>query len=165
MNFEDNLVHFESELNEIARRKVEEFFSKTSRQICKNFKSSTRSLYVDCFSACFVDFWSEVEDSFMVKIAEALDDFDKKCTVFAGDQFFFLSKTDLENELVSIYREILQTETGKSTMNLRFTKIADKNFRFDSSGRPRHWENLVMIDEAYDMAIIKVFRHSNLMMC
>ena len=41
-------------------------------------------------------------------------------------------------------------------MSLRFAKVFDKSFRFDYSGRPRHWESLVMIDEAYDKAQNKV---------
>lgn len=41
-------------------------------------------------------------------------------------------------------------------MSLRFAKVFDKSFRFDNSGRPRHWESLVMIDEAYDKAQNKV---------
>lgn len=29
----------------------------------------------------------------------------------------------------------------------------EKTFRFDSNGRPRHWESLGMIDEVYDKAL------------
>lgn len=151
------MKHFEFELNEIARRKVQDLFVKISKQICKNFKSSTRSLYADCFSNCSNDFWSDVENNFTIKIVEALNAFDEKFESFSSEDIFCFSKSDLENELVSIYREILLTESSKSSLNLRFTKILDKNFRFDSSGRPRHWESLLMIDEAYDGAIAKVF--------
>ena len=143
-------------MNDISRRISEDYLNKCSRQICKQFKSSTRSLFADCFSNCSESFWDEVENSFMTNIVEALNDFDLKCESFLASEIFLSTKLDLENELVSMYREGLFSESGKSTMNLRFTKVMDKNFRFDAFGRPRYWENLVTIDEAYDNALEKV---------
>lgn len=92
----------------------------------------------------------------MEKIVEALNDFDIVCESFSKSELLSSAKNSLENELISIYRENLLSESNKSTMSLRFTKVLDKYFRFDSFGRPRHWESLVMIDEAYDIAITKV---------
>ena len=92
----------------------------------------------------------------MSKIVQALDEFDTACDSLSKSKTFISAKTELEGELFSIFREILQSESSKSTMGLRFTKILDKNFRFDSSGRPCHWENIPMIDEAYDKAIFEV---------
>jgi len=92
----------------------------------------------------------------MEKIAEALNEFDLVCESFSKSELLSSAKDCLENELISIYRENLLSESNKSTMSLRFAKVFDKSFRFDYSGRPRHWESLVMIDEAYDKAQNKV---------
>lgn len=90
-------------------------------------------------------------------IVEALNEFDTLCESFSKSELLSAAKSGLENELVSIYRENLLSETSKSNMCLRFAKIMDRNFRFDLTGRPRHWESLIMIDDAYDKAITKVF--------
>ena len=92
----------------------------------------------------------------MAEIAESLNNFDTSADSVSNHEALRTSKIELENELVSIYRETLASESNKSTMILRFTKKMDKNFRFDSNGRPRHWESLVMIDDAYDKALTKV---------
>jgi hypothetical protein len=103
-----------------------------------------------------MDFWNDVERQYMEKIAEALNEFDFVCESFSKSELLSSAKDCLETELISIYKENLIAESSKSTLSLRFTKVLDKNFRFDSSGRPRHWESLVMIDEAYDKAMNKV---------
>lgn len=156
MNFESKIRAFEAELEQLSQRKLEDFFSKILRNICKNFKTSTRSIFADCFQNCSSEFWNDVERQYMEKIAESLNEFDFVCESFSKSDLLSSAKDDLENELVSIYRENLLSESNKSTMSLRFAKVLDKNFRFDYSGRPRHWESLVMIDEAYDKAINKV---------
>lgn len=92
----------------------------------------------------------------MEKIVGALNEFDLECESFSKSELLSSAKDCLKNELISIYRENLHSESIKSTMSLRFAKVLDKIFRFDSSGRPRHWESLVMIDEAYDKALNKV---------
>lgn len=156
INFESKIRAFEAELEQISLRKLEDFFSKTSRNICKNFKTSTRSIFADCFQDCSKDFWNKVEQQYMEKIADSLSEFDFACESFSKSDLLSSARDCLENELISIYRESLLSESSKSIMGLRFAKVLDKNFRFDSSGRPRHWESLIMIDEAYDKAISKV---------
>lgn len=156
INFESKIRAFETELEQISLRKLEDFFSKISRNICKNFKTSTRTIFADCFQDCSKDFWDNVEQQYMEKIAEALNEFDFACESFSKSDLLSSARDCLENELISIYRESLLSESNKSIMSLRFAKVLDKNFRFDSSGRPRHWESLIMIDEAYDKAISKV---------
>ena len=136
--------------------KIEEFLMKISRMICTKFKSSTRSIFADCFGNCSTDFWDELESRFMAKITDSLNEFDSSCDSVSNHEILRASKNDLEKELISIYRENLFSESNKSTMILRFTKKMDKSFRFDSNGRPRHWESLGMIDEAYDKALNKV---------
>lgn len=159
VSFEDKLVALETELEEVSKRKLEEFLDKTSRGICKKFKSSTRSIFADCWQNCSIEFWSDVERQFMDRIVEALNEFDSICESFSKSELLSAAKFGLENELVSIYRENSLSETSKSNMCLRFTKIMDRNFRFDLSGRPRHWESLLMIDDAFDKSITKAIIH------
>lgn len=156
VNFDERLISFEAELEELSKRKLDDYYSKTSRTVCKAFKTTTRTIFADCFQNCSKDFWIDVEQQYMERIADALDEFDRACEFFTKSDILTASKNNLESELISIYRENLLSETNKSTMGLRFTKLMDKNFRFDSSGRPRHWDSLIMIDEAYDKAINKV---------
>lgn len=129
---------------------------KISRSISKNFKSLTRSFFADCFSNCSKKFWDDLEHRFINEIADSLNEFDASCVSLSNDEILRAAKNELENELISIYREALLSESNKSTMILRFTQNMDKSFRFDLNGRPRHWESLGMIDEAYDKALIKV---------
>lgn len=156
LSFENKISSFDNELKQIAEKRIEEFLLKISRSICKRFKSSTRSLFADCFGTCSKDFWNDLETKFIAEIADSLDEFDGSCETFLSTEILGSVKNDLEGEIISIYREILLSESSKSTMILRFTKIMDKNFRFDCNGRPRHWESLSMIDEAYDKATNKV---------
>ncbi len=124
----------------------------------KNIKISTRSIFSDSFGM-FSDnnnFWLTIENRFMTEIAEALNEYDQISESFLRTETFVKSKKELENELESIYRESLFAESNKSTLILRVNKVIDKNFRFDSSGRPRHWDSLSMIDDAFDKAIEKV---------
>lgn len=124
----------------------------------KNIKISTRSIFSDSFGM-FSDnhnFWLTIESRFMAEIAEALNEFDQISESFSGTETFIKSKKELENELESIYFESLCAESNKSTLILRVNKVIDKSFRFDSSGRPRHWDNISMIDDAFDKAIEKV---------
>lgn len=151
---------FESELDQLFERKLNEFFDKTSRLVCKKFKKDTRSIFSDCFANADANIWIEIENIYTNHITEALSEFDKGCSSFLDFNSFLAAKSNLESELVSIYRESVISETSKSTMNLRFAKIMDKNFRFDSSGRPRHWESLLMIDEAFDKAVLQVLYHN-----
>lgn len=156
MQLDDKLAAFEEKLEEMSQRKLEDFFAKMSKIVLKNFKTSTHTIFAECFQNCTKDFWVDVERLYMEQMVDAVNEFDKQCGSFSKSELLTSAKDCLENEMVSIYRENLLSETNKSTVGLRFTKLLDKNFRFDSSGRPRHWENLIMIDDAYDKAITKV---------
>lgn len=154
-SFNDVITAFEFELDQLSERKLKEFFDKTSRLVCKNFKKDTQPIFSDCFLNANENIWNEIENLYMANIAAALSEFDNLCNSFLELDSFLAAKCDLE-ELILYYRESIASETSKSSLSMRFTKIMDRKFRFDLSGRPRHWESLVMIDEAFDSAVTQV---------
>jgi hypothetical protein len=143
-------------INSLVLKKEQEFLAVFARNICKSFKSRTSSIFSDSFKMNSRDFWSSLEQLFMTELENSLQEFEKLTKSFSNTDSFFKAKMDLEKELICIYREYLISETGKSVLSLRIGKLFDKNFRFDASGRPCHWDTLVAIDEAYDAAIQKV---------
>jgi hypothetical protein len=50
----------------------------------------------------------------------------------------------------------LKAETQRSIMLLRIKKIFEFNFKYNDHGRPRIWDNNVLIDQVYDESLEKV---------
>lgn len=122
----------------------------------KQFKSAVRPIISEIFFTCDSEIWAKVERRYLKEIVNILTDFDKSAVSFSEFEVFTKLHGRLEDELISIYREGLLSEAGKSVLCLIVGKIFEKNFRFDASGRPKHWDNSLTIDETYDDACQKV---------
>lgn len=156
MSYEERLEAYESCLRDKANELIHNFLEKQLKLRTHSFRSAIRATIPDAFVNASADFWSEIEVGVMSEMALALDGFDHAAESFSHLDVFAKSKTELEEELASIYRDSLISETGRSVLTLRAGRVFEKLFRFDSADRPRLWDSNSAIDEVYDEAVKKV---------
>lgn len=158
LNAESKIESYKLSLEELACKWIKEIFEKKSKSLLKTFKSSSQSAFASCFNDFGPEFWENFEKKIADLVHGSLEEYDKAFKTFRDYEVFSSSRDELTLEISSVLKEVLISESSKSVLNLRFTKLMDKNFRTDSAGRPRIWENLLMIDEAYSRVLKKVRR-------